>query len=474
MMGYNLGSAWATRTTNIAGLLMPVAPDRVDVFVNTFDITLRPRGAYPGAMYEFWRSSAALSLAQIESNAVRLSVSTDLVDTGLKSATTYFYYVRGANAYGLSTWYPVQATTLANFDDILNALDTDIRRPGGLFEAMVGEASSSATEGVSSVVRTEVDIALAGTISDIDAVRLDINALEVGVSSLQLTDELGTIRHLASLALHEGSSARSATEEIVRATENESISTQITTLEATINDDILAALTIEQLARTTTDSALSAQITTLKATVNDDILAALTIEQLARTTADSALSTQITNLSSSTGNSLASVQTQLTAQTSYTDGAVARAVTTVTVNGNKAVFGISVDGQVSEIGAIADRFYVYNPTGGTYTLAFAVANGQTVIQDAMIRAASITTAKIADASITNAKIGDLAVTMAKIAGVLKSDNYQKGLAGWALTKDGLFEINGTAAGQGRVIITNQSVEVFDSGGNRRVRLGIWA
>lgn len=507
MMGYNVGSAWAARTVNIAGLLLPVAPDTVDVFVNTFDITLRPRGAYPGAMYEFWRSSVALADAMIESNAVLLSVSTDLVDVGLKSATQYFYYIRGANAYGRSTWYPVQGTTKANFDDILNALDTDIRKPGGLFEEMVGEASS----GVTAIVQGEVTAALTDVRTELDAVHTDIGALEVGVSSLTLTNQLGTIRHLASLALHEGSSARSSTEEVVRATENSALAAQITLLEATVSDDISAALTVEQLARASADSALAAQITSLEATVNDDISAALTVEQLARANADSALSSQITTvsaassaaqttaegkgkvlyqtatpavadrlsqnlwvdttggantpkrwngsawvavtdkvatdaasaaatnaaaltseqtaranadsalasqittLSSNTGSQFASVQQQFTAQSSYTEGAVARALTTVTVNGKKAVFGISSDGVVAEIGAVADRFYVYNPLGGTYTLAFAVVNGQTVIQDAMIRDASIGSAKIADASITAAKIADATITSAEIA-----------------------------------------------------------
>ena len=143
--------------------------------------------------------------------------------------------------------------------------------------------------------------------------------------------------------------------------------------------------------------------------------AALTVEQTARANADSALSTQLTTLSSNTGNSFATVQQQFTAQSSYTDGAVARALTTVTVNGKKAVFGISSDGVVAEIGAVADRFYVYNPLGGTYTLAFAVVNGQTVIQDAMIREASITTAKIANAAITGAKIANATIGSAQIA-----------------------------------------------------------
>ncbi|MDT4790509.1 putative phage tail protein [compost metagenome] len=123
----NGGSGWVSRTVNISGLLLPVAPDSVEVTVGTFEITLRPRGAYPGAAYEFWRSMTALSTEQIESNAVRLSVGVELVDVGLTPDTTYFYYIRGANAYGVSNWYPVQATTENDPELILQVLSGEIR-----------------------------------------------------------------------------------------------------------------------------------------------------------------------------------------------------------------------------------------------------------------------------------------------------------------------------------------------------------
>jgi len=497
------GSQWVSRTIQVAGLLLPVPPDSVDVSVATFSISLFPRGAYPGAVYEFWRSSTALTDAQIESNAVRLSVSTDLVDTGLRSDTQYYYYIRGSNAYGLSAWYPVQAKTIADFDDILSALDEDIRRPGGLFEEMVGEAKTSVAEGVvdevTALVQADLDVIrtdLAGAKAEVTLLDGAVDNLAVGVTNLEMMNEMETVRYLATVALHEGSSARATTEEATRADEDSALATRITTLqsefdtnkatvtqeltaltsadqaiaaridslEVQVGEDIQAQITSEAAARADADSALATQITQLKATVDNDVAAAISSEAAARADADGALSTRIDTLTSSTNDQFASVSQQFTAQTSYTDGAVARSVTTATVNGKKAVFGISVDGTVAEIGAIADRFYVYNPAGGTYTLAFAVANGKTVIQDAMIRDASIGTAKIADA----------AITMAKISGAIQSDNYSAvNKTGWRLNRDGTFEINGSVAGQGRVKITNQLVEVFDSNDLLRVRLGIW-
>lgn len=104
-------SPWSYLTTNVAGLLMPVPPDSVDIEIGTFTITLTPKGLYPGQMWEFWRSNAPLTTGKITSNAIRVGVGTVLTDTELKSDTTYYYYIRGTNAYGVSDWYPVQATT---------------------------------------------------------------------------------------------------------------------------------------------------------------------------------------------------------------------------------------------------------------------------------------------------------------------------------------------------------------------------
>lgn len=207
MMGYNLGSAWATRTTNIAGLLMPVAPDSVNVQVGTFEITLRPRGVYPGAMYEFWRSGVVLAPELIESNAVLLSVSTDLIDAGLTPDTDYYYYIRGANAYGVSTWYPVQATTNNDPGVILNILSGQIRETH-LYQ--------------------------------------------------DLTTKIGLI---------EATAAAVQTETSARTTADMSLGTRIDTVFSSIGANT-AAIQTETAARSTADTALSSQINTVQTTVD--------------------------------------------------------------------------------------------------------------------------------------------------------------------------------------------------------------
>lgn len=418
-------SEWANVVINIAGLLLPAPPDSIEVSETTFEITLRPQSIYPGAMYEFWRSDVPLTMNMVESNARRIAINNELVDVGLKPKTTYYYYVRGTNIYGVSNFVGAQGTTLYNFEDILTALDEDIRKPGGLFEEMLDEAAQT-TEEVKNAV---------------DALKTD----------LKLSKMLEDIRDLATKTQLVGTATRNTVEEITRLSEDEALVARITTLKAQVDDDIVASLEEMQFAMAENNAAIAGQILTIKTQINDDIIAAMQVEQTARVDGDGALTLRLDTLSASTEDDIATVRQEITAQASYTDGAVARAVTTATVNGKSAVFGISVNGEVSEIGAIADRFYIYNPVGGSYTLAFAVVDGRTVIQDALIRDASI--------------------GMAKITEALQSDNYKPNEIGWRLTKAGVFEMNGNTPGQGSLVQTNQTITVSDELNTPRVILG---
>lgn len=476
-------SEWVNLTANVAGLLFPAPPDTVDVATTTFEATLTPRNSYPNQMYEFWRSAVALSAGMIESNAKRLGVGTNFVDVGLKPDTVYYYYVRGTNIYGFSQFVGVQGKTKNDFDDILNALDKDIRKEGGLFDEMV----NSVTPGIADAQKIAAD-ALEAARQALEEAGGWIPRMEVvedGITDLSLVDELQAVRLQALRTTVEGFQALVSTEESTRITEDAALAARIVTVKAetdgklaVITDKTVvlasadqtlaqqitqldtkyvtdigvnkAAITDEKLLRTTADAALASRLSLVESAVGTDIAARILQEETTRASQTEALSQRITTLSATNGAQFASIA-QTYSTVAYADTAVARAITTVTVNGKKAVFGISVDGEVAEIGAIADRFYVYNPVGGSYTLAFAVANGQTVIQDGMIRDASI--------------------GMAKITGALQSDNFIPGILGWRLSKTGLFENNGDTEGSGRMTQTNQAITVFDTAGNRKVQLG---
>ncbi|HEX8591765.1 MAG TPA: DUF1983 domain-containing protein [Pseudomonas sp.] len=99
----------------------------------------------------------------------------------------------------------------------------------------------------------------------------------------------------------------------------------------------------------------------------------------------------------------------------------------------------------------ADRFAIVNVSGAAAVSPFAVQGSQTFIADAFIR----------DASITNAKIGDQ----------IYSSNYVANQSGWVLRKDGIFEINSTIPGAGRVLINGNGMNVYDQNGVLRVQLG---
>ncbi|CAI3808162.1 hypothetical protein DBADOPDK_04911 [Pseudomonas sp. MM223] len=100
----------------------------------------------------------------------------------------------------------------------------------------------------------------------------------------------------------------------------------------------------------------------------------------------------------------------------------------------------------------ADRFAVVNGINGTLSSPFAVQGGQVFMNEAFIQ----------DGTITNAKIGSY----------IEPTNYVAGQQGWILNKSGTFEINGTVAGQGRLLINNQRLRIYHANGNLAIDLGV--
>lgn len=118
---------------------------------------------------------------------------------------------------------------------------------------------------------------------------------------------------------------------------------------------------------------------------------------------------------------------------------------------------------ITRIGFNANQFVLMSGSGDKQYSPFAVIDGQVFISDAFIQNASITSAKIADAAITNTKI----------SGFIQSDNFSA-TNGWRLDKSGAgagqIQINGGDGG-GRMEIRGDQINVYDAGGNLRVRMG---
>ncbi|PNA02879.1 MULTISPECIES: phage tail protein [unclassified Pseudomonas] len=128
----------------------------------------------------------------------------------------------------------------------------------------------------------------------------------------------------------------------------------------------------------------------------------------------------------------------------------------VTNDGQYVAAGVSlgIEDKQSRFLVRADNFSVVGTqAGGQLFTPFSVNNGQVFMNSALIQ----------DGTISSAKIGN----------VIQSNNYVAGRTGWRLDKSGAFEINGSVDGQGRLVITNQLIQIFDANNTLRVRMGIW-
>ena len=126
----------------------------------------------------------------------------------------------------------------------------------------------------------------------------------------------------------------------------------------------------------------------------------------------------------------------------------------VMYNAGMSIAVLAQSGQpvVTRVGFNANQFVLMSGSGDTQYSPFAVVNGQVFISDAFIQ----------DGTITNAKIGNF----------IQSNNYVVNTSGWQLNKSGTFYINGSS-GTGRMVITNNIIQIFDANNTLRVRMGLW-
>ncbi|BBV72311.1 hypothetical protein STW0522ENT51_33130 [Enterobacter kobei] len=157
------------------------------------------------------------------------------------------------------------------------------------------------------------------------------------------------------------------------------------------------------------------------------------VTDLSKTLADftQVSATQINSLKVTVnGQSAAIIQnSQLSADINNNLNAMYSIKVAVDSNGNRYAAGMGIgvqntpSGMQSQVLFVADRFAVMAQAGGSVSLPFVIQNGQTFINDAFFRDASIQFGKITDS--------------------LKSDNFVSGSAGagWNLPKSGNAELN---------------------------------
>ncbi|WP_057387858.1 phage tail protein [Pseudomonas aeruginosa] len=251
--------------------------------------------------------------------------------------------------------------------------------------------------------------------------------------------------------------ARAATEVTVRANEGEAQAKRTSLLEAWTGTAEGRISTVESVVAS--NNAVTVQrLDQLSGQVASNA-SAISTEQTVRANADSAMGQRVDTVSARTDTNEANIQTTSQAVTSL-DGNV-KALYSVKLhahaNGQKYAagwqLGFDSGTSVTTMAFQADRFLWFNSSSGQTVAPVSIVGGQMFINNAMIQ----------DGSITNAKIGN----------VIQSNNYVQGVSGWKLGKNGVLEINGAVAGQGRVEITNSVFKVYDSNNRLRVRLGIW-
>ncbi|MBF4431834.1 DUF1983 domain-containing protein, partial [Vibrio anguillarum] len=221
-----------------------------------------------------------------------------------------------------------------------------------------------------------------------------------------------------------------------------------------------AKITSEQTARVTADEALAQDIQALAVTVGENT-AAIATEQTVRADADTALAELVQTVSAQIGDIEAVVQ-QTSEAVVDLDGSIKanwQVKTEVNADGRVVQAGVGLGASIGADGTTRSEFLVMADTIGFLNSI-----------DGQIHTPFVFDTVNDTAFLNSAIIGDATISYAKIANDLQSTNYQAGLVGWKLDKNGVFENNGSDS-SGRMVQSNNRIDVYDASGALRVRIG---
>ncbi|WP_110708493.1 DUF1983 domain-containing protein [Salinicola sp. CR57] len=416
-------------------VLNPPQPARVITQVDRTNVLLVPvladGDSLGGGTWEYrW------GVTNVFSDAEYLGRGDTITHTGRSPGQELYYWVRGINAYGASDWFAVSVTTSENFDDVISAVNDDIYRPGGLadqFQNGLDESYEAITEAQQSIddLKAQVDAL------DPEDQGARIDELQ---QIIEREERMQAIRYLGLRAQAMNGAAQQDTDRIVEANGRLAISQRVDTLSTDFSGN--------------------------KATV-DNRLTALS-------QADSALAQSVDQYRAEADGNIAQVDQRVSAIVDPETGIIAQAVTTVTVNGHKALLGIQVDGELAEIIAIADQFAILNPVSGELVTAFVVSDGRVVIPEALIDSLVVTKLRSSNGNLVfdGDKLKAAYIDVANlIAQRVRSPVTVDGRPAFAFNSDGSFELN--AEDNGSFSIKGPLATVRDSNGALRVRMGVW-
>lgn len=270
-------SGEASITVNIDG---PPIPETCVVQATIDTITLYPSNTLHGlngGIYEYFYSTDPQA-----TQGEYLGQGLTLTHTGLAFATSYAYFIRARNAYGVSAFLKVVASTSTDVKAMLDALKDKI------------EAGQLAP-----VLRQEIAL-ISGPPNKAGSV-----AQRVAAEAVARTQAMATETQARTKAISEEAEARAqgllseaqargaaiTSEAQARQSADESLIQTIDTLTASTNSNA-TAIQVEATTRATVDSALGQKIDTVAASTASNA-AAIGNETTARTNADSALASEI-------------------------------------------------------------------------------------------------------------------------------------------------------------------------------------
>jgi predicted phage tail protein len=252
-----------------------------------------------------------------------------------------------------------------------------------------------------------------------------------------------------------------ATETATRITESEAFTESISGL-LTRMGSAEAAIITEQSTRATADTAIASSVTALTSTVNSNH-ATVVSELETLTDAQTAQATSIGGLTTSVNG----LTTTVTTHTSSINGI--RGSYGVAINNNGHVSGFSLvsylvdNGNAAESAFIlqVDRFAVAKTDGTGTFYPFEIVGGTVYIKKAAIQVITADQIGVTQLSALSANLG-----------TITSGSLNIGSGKFQVASDGTVTIRNSATGQ-RLVITNSLIEVYDSAGTLRVRLGLW-
>ncbi|CEL30193.1 phage tail protein [Pseudomonas fluorescens] len=458
----------------------PPIPESCVVQSSIDNIVLIPGNAQNGlngGTYEYFFSTSPTATS---ADAEYLGQGLSFTHTGLGFWTNYYYFIRSSNAYGKSSFLYVPAQTSNDVSAYLAALAGKITKtelgqelaeeiekiPGlqeqiDALDGLEGYKPDETYEEYDLVVQGKRIYQATGPVPLNMPPPNPLYWLDVGQSvetANGLAQQVAT--NTAEIVELDGAvAAQAAATQTLRAAYREDDGSG-DLADAMKGWTSTAAIATEEKVRASENEASARRQTELTATVAKNSASVTLLEEVVATN-QQATAQQLSQLGTTVGEQQTAIQ-QNTSIINDVNGKVT-ASWSVKMQYNSgtgqyiaAGVGLGIEngpaGLQSQFLVSADRFAIVNTiAGGAISVPFAVQGGQVFLGSTFIM----------DGSITNAKIGNY----------ISSTNYIAGQQGWILNKDGTLEINGIVPGQGRLVINSLNVSVYDANNVLRVRLG---